>query len=285
MKRCSDMAPSAGDVRKGAEKMKDTLEDTLCIDGWKADYASFGKGTRPLVLIQGLGLRGVKGAGTDLSRMFRIFRQDFRIYVFDRRDPLPDGFTAKEMADDLARCMEQLGISRADVIGISQGGMLALCLALDHPELVDRLVLGVTSSRTNDMIRDVVGRWAAFAKENNYRALVEDMLPLVYSERYQRLFGSIFPLILKMVDVIPPERFAAMAQACMDFDVYDRLDEIHCPVYVIGGELDKVVGPQASRDIAEKLHCGLYMYENLGHSAYEEAKDFNSRIYDFLMES
>jgi len=34
--------------------------------------------------------------------------------------------------------------------------------------------------------------------------------------------------------------------------------------------------------MAEKLGCQIYMYEKMGHAIYEEAKDFNKRVYDFL---
>lgn len=64
--------------------------------------------------------------------------------------------------------------------------------------------------------------------------------------------------------------------------IYDSLDRINCPVLVIGGRQDKVVTGEASEETAEKLGCDIYMYDGLGHGAYEEAKDFNRRIYDFL---
>ena len=51
---------------------------------------------------------------------------------------------------------------------------------------------------------------------------------------------------------------------------------------VLGGKKDKIVTGQASEEIVEKLQCECYMYEDLGHAAYEEAKDFNRRIYEFL---
>ena len=37
-------------------------------------------------------------------------------------------------------------------------------------------------------------------------------------------------------------------------------------------------------EIAERIGCPLHVYEGFGHSAYEEAPDFNRRIYDFLMQ-
>ena len=51
---------------------------------------------------------------------------------------------------------------------------------------------------------------------------------------------------------------------------------------VIGGKQDKVVGGTASEEIAEKLGCEYYMYEELGHTVYEEASDFNKRVFEFF---
>ena len=56
-----------------------------------------------------------------------------------------------------------------------------------------------------------------------------------------------------------------------------------CPVLVIGGGKDKIAGRDASVRIAEKIRDSeLYIYEELGHGAYEEAKDFHYRIMRFF---
>jgi pimeloyl-ACP methyl ester carboxylesterase len=44
------------------------------------------------------------------------------------------------------------------------------------------------------------------------------------------------------------------------------------------------VSGEASEEIAEKLGCKLYMYEDMGHAVHEEAKDFNERVLEFLRE-
>lgn len=74
-----------------------------------------------------------------------------------------------------------------------------------------------------------------------------------------------------------------MAKACLTCNAYEELEKIQCPVFVIGGMQDKVTSGAASIEIAEKLGCKSYLYEELGHAAYEEAEDFNQRVYDFLM--
>ena len=104
----------------------------------------------------------------------------------------------------------------------------------------------------------------------------------MYSEQYVRKYGWIFPIAMKTTKLYDPERFIQLAKACLTCDTYEHLKEIQCPVLVLGGKEDKIVTARASEEIAEKLSCPIYMYDGLGHSAYEEGKDFNQRIYDFL---
>lgn len=69
---------------------------------------------------------------------------------------------------------------------------------------------------------------------------------------------------------------------CLTCNTYERLTELKCPVLVLGGREDKIVTGEASEEMAEKLGCEIHMYEALGHAAYEEAADFNTRIMEFL---
>ena len=80
------------------------------------------------------------------------------------------------------------------------------------------------------------------------------------------------------------ERFLILAKSCLTCNAYEELEKIQSPVFVIGGKQDKVVTGEASEEIARKLGCEIYMYENLGHAAYEEATEFNQKVFDFLIE-
>ena len=262
--------------------MEKAEERTFQVPCGSMDVALFGRGDKPLVVIPGLSLRGVRGAGQLLAGTFKVFCNDFRVYVFDKVDPIPEGYTVSQMADDIALVMGELGLREASVLGVSMGGMISQYLALNNPQLVGKLVLGVTTSRSNATVREAVGTWIRKVEAEGYRGMLQDLLWRMYSEKYQKRYGKVFPLLLKLVKPIPQERFLAMAKACLTCDTYDRLGEIGCPVFVIGGEEDRVVGAEASREIAQKLGCEIYLYENLGHSAYEEAKDFYKRIFAFL---
>lgn len=259
-------------------------KNKIAIDDTEMDYITFGEGTQPLVLIPGLSFKTVKKFAGPFSFAYRIFAKDFKVYAFDRKNKIPVGYTVEDLADDLAYAMEKIGISGAYVMGVSQGGMAAQYLAIKYPHLVQKLVLAVTLSRMNDTARIVIGNWIRLSMDDNYEGVIADMMENVYSEEYINKFGKYFPAISRFGKPKDLRRFGILARACLTCNVYEMLDRIQCPVFVIGGKLDKIVTGEASEEIAEKLGCKIYMYENLGHSAYEEAPDFNRRVMEFLKE-
>lgn len=78
-------------------------------------------------------------------------------------------------------------------------------------------------------------------------------------------------------------RFLIQAKSCITHNAYLELDTIACPTLIIGGECDKIVGVEASKELADKIKKSeLFIYSGLGHAAYEEAKDFKERILVFM---
>ena len=257
-------------------------EQTLKTDSMQLNYITFGKGSKPLIMVQGLNTRGVKGSAVPLAYMYRIFAKKYKVYIFDRRENIPEGYTVRDIAKDISVAMDELKITKADIIGVSQGGMISQYLAIDRPDLVNKLVLCVTLSRNNPTVVETVEKWISMTEKGEIKALVADMAQKMYSDEYVKRYKPFMPLLTIMQKPRDEKRFIALAKACLTCKAYDELDKISCPVLVIGGKQDKVTTGKASEEIAEKLGCEIYMYENLGHSAYEEAKDFNSRIYEFL---
>ena len=257
-------------------------EDCIKINDTTMDYVAFGKGIKPLVIIPGLSLNRVKGAGLSLAYMYRIFVKEYRVYVFDRKEVIAEGYNIREITEDVAYAMKELRISETYVLGVSQGGMIAQYLAINYPELVKRLVLGVTLSRTNETVQHAVETWIQFARNKDMYGFIEDMLLKMYSSQYIKRYRMLIPLMVKMSKKADLNRFIILAKACLTCDTYEELHKIACPVLILGGKQDKVVTGKASEEIAEKLQCDIYMYDELGHAAYEEAKDFNKRIYNFF---
>lgn len=98
------------------------------------DYVVFGKGRECLVMIPGLGdgLVTVKGMARVLAVTYRMYAKNYTVYMFSRKNGLEKGYSTKDMARDQAEAMEALGILRAKVLGVSQGGMIAQYLAAER---------------------------------------------------------------------------------------------------------------------------------------------------------
>ena len=257
-------------------------ESKLSLDNMQIDYISFGTGEKNLIMIQGLNTNGIKGGGISLAYMYRMFAKDYKVHVFERRPNVTDSITVRDMADDIAKAMDSLGIKGAYIFGVSQGGMIAQYLAIDRPDLVNKLVLAVTLSQNNDTVVSVIHNWITLTEQRNIKALVEDMAVKMYSDAYIKRYKMFMPLLTVLQKPKDVGRFIALSKACLTCSAYDELEKIKCPVLVIGGKRDKIVGQEACKEIAEKLGCEIYLYDELGHAAYEEAKDFNQKVYEFL---
>ena len=257
----------------------------VSLNGGAVSFVSFGSGARKLVILPGLsdGLATVEGKALLLAGPYRPFLRDFTVYMFSRREPLPEGHSIRDMAADQAEALLALGIERTGVLGVSEGGMIAQYLAIDHPELVEKLVLAVTAPRVNDVIQSCVPGWIDMARRGDHKALMIDTAERSYSQAYLKKYRKMYPLLDRVGKPKSYDRFLVNARAILAFDAGGELSKIVCPTLILGGEEDRIVGPEASRELAEGIpRSELFLYPGLGHAAYEEAKDFNSRVFGFL---
>lgn len=265
--------------------LRNARNGSVAVGNTKMSYVSFGRGKRVLILLPGLsdGLATVKGKALLLAAPYRLFFERYTVYMFSRRDEMPSGYSIRDMARDQAEAMKALGIGRACVMGASQGGMIAQYLAIDHPELVEKLVLAVTAPAANDMVKENVTKWIGFAVQGKHRELMIDTAEKSYSPAYLKRYRKLYPFLGVVGKPSDYHRFLVNAAAILGFDASDELDRIICPTLIIGGEEDRTVGVRASCELRSQIPGSeLYVYPGLGHGAYEEAEDFNQRVFDFL---
>ena len=249
------------------------------------DYISFGSGSKILVMLPGLsdGLSTVKGKALVLAMAYHMYAPKYTVYIFSRKNHLQEGYSTRQMAKDQAEAMNALDISKADVLGVSQGGMIAQYLAIDHPDLVGKLILAVTTSRPNEIMQEVIDNWLKMAVQGDYKNLMIDTAEKSYSQSYLNKYRFLYPLLGRIGKPKSFNRFLIQATSCVQHNAYAELDKIVCPTLIIGGACDKIVGTASASELSGKINGSeLFIYENLGHAAYEEAKDFNNRCLDFL---
>ncbi len=257
---------------------------TVKNDEFEMDYFTFGTGKQPLVILPGISVQSVMLSAEAVAEAYSCFGNTHTVWLFDRAKQLKKGCTVTDMADDTAKAMKQLGLQNADIFGTSQGGMIAMCIAVRYPELVHKLVLGSTSARLNDKCSAVLRNWVCLADEGETVKLNRDMSEKVYSPSFYEKYRDYFKMTENNGSPQELQRFSAMAGAAVGFDIYNELDRIKCPALVIGADEDKVVSGRASEEIAEKLGCELYIYKGYGHAVYDEASDYKERLMAFFNE-
>ena len=195
---------------------------------------------------------------------------------------MPEGFSTADMADDINTIMEKTGIEKASVFGVSQGGMISQQLAIRHPDKVERLVLAVTASRPNEIMKEALLSWMEMADRDDYAGIMLDTAKRSYTGEYLER-GIRMNKILALMKPKDYARFKILCQSCLEHDAYDQLTKIKCPTFIVAGDKDMVLGSEASIEMNERISgSSLYMYEGFSHGVYEQAKDFNDRVISWL---
>ncbi|MBR1479118.1 MAG: alpha/beta hydrolase [Lachnospiraceae bacterium] len=206
--------------------------------------------------------------------------------MFDRRKELPKAYSVQDMAHDTAEAFQALGLEQVYLFGASQGGMIALVLAINYPDLVGKMVLGSTSANVRDEQYRVIEEWIRLAKagdcEGLYLAFGKEIYPPSVFEQYRETLIAAAGTVTDK-DL---ERFIILAEGIKGFNVVSKLDKIQCPVLTLGVFEDSVLDSDATMEIAEKLDeradFRLYMYTGYGHAAFDTAPDYRKRMLDFF---
>jgi len=257
----------------------------IAANGVEFGYFRFGQGDRKLVVIPGLSVKSVLDFKDSVAVALKTFGKVFEVYVFDRRENLPNEYTIEDMAKDFITAFDALGLDKISLYGISQGGMIALNIAILRPDMISAMVIGSSAARLSEYTQKTIGEWNKLARNKDEDTLLEAFGSKVYTKEFYERFKDIIINSVKGVTDEEFNRLVILTDNINDFDVYDRLTDIRCPVLVMGGSEDQVTGIDSSREIAEKLNCESVVYEGYGHAVYDENEEFKAKAKEFLLKS
>jgi pimeloyl-ACP methyl ester carboxylesterase len=254
-------------------------------------YISVGEGP-PLVVFVAGGPTNTNPTGWqrryEMSWLTPLARAGFTVYRVNRRVGLRRGTTTMaNLADDYALALEDEFANPLDVLGVSTGGMIAQQFALDHPDLLRRLVLGGVAYRLGPLAREAERRSAQLAARGEHRRSLAAMAPVfVASPLAQRFLGAMYWLMAPLVGMgrtWDPTDMIATIEAEVVFDIGERLGEISVPTLVICGERDRAFSPELFRQTAERIpHARLISYEGRGHGGSLRDRRFARDVVSFL---
>lgn len=251
---------------------------TARVNNVELHYDERGDGP-PLLLIP-----GIPAVASDWATLAERMSELRRVIAYDNRGSgsstvTPGPYTTAQLAVDAVGLLDHLGIERADVFGMSLGGMIAQELALSWPDRVRRLVLGCTHAGVRHAARQPRPTAEAFAMETDDWALrMRTLAPFALSRGVDTGLLEGF-IEKKSRDVQDAEGYRAQIQAVLAHDAYDRLDQIEAPTLVITGSDDQVIPAESSEVLHERIRgSALRVITSAGHLFFIERPDETERV-------
>ena len=240
------------------------------VGGYQLNYELAGAGPQTIAFAHGLGadLSTWRGQVERLSRRYRTLTWDMRGY--GKSDAPAGDWTLADLSGDLWLLLDKLSIPATCVVGHSAGGVVAMHLAITHPEKVRALILVGTSSECNERAAQRYESLALKAEREGSAAALEELRGAV---------GG---------DGVPPDAVGfARAARCMGSlyrePLTPRLKAITCPTLLIVGDKD-TIGPGGSVIIHRNVAGSrLEIVKDRGHSIYrEDPAGFSLMVEEFL---
>ena len=257
--------------------------DTVKAGSFSMPYLKFGKpGKQPIVILPGLSVKSVIDQANAIADAYKIFADDYEVYLIDRRSSIPAAYSLYDMAKDTEEALDALHLSQCYLVGFSQGGMIAQIIATERPDLVHKMVLGSTTAQVTPRENELFNKWTNMAQENNLSGLAHDLATNIYSEGFCQRYADAYSAYIQSASQEDLRRFIIFAHSMENFNISEQLHKISCPVLVLGSYHDKVIAPEASAKLAQMLHCQIYMYDGYSHAVYDEAPDYKERVLNFF---
>jgi 3-oxoadipate enol-lactonase len=261
------------------------------VNGINLYYQVHGDG-EPLVLIQGFG-----GGHRGWFFQTRAFQKYFRVIVFDNRgigrsDKAPGQYTVRDLADETIGLMDYLHIDKANILGMSMGGMVAQELAINYPDRLKKLVLVCTTTGDDDksevnpeLLRALGGKQDYVETDLKGIDFEKSVVTITALSFNRRLYKMIFvPLTKFYVRRVGIQGHFKQMEAIIGHSTKDRLHLIRVPTLVMRGSEDRIISPHASEVIARLIpNAKLVKIEGASHAfAIEMPKRFNQEVLNFL---
>lgn len=238
----------------------------------------------PLLLVHGLMVTGEM-----FDPVIEHFVTRHRVIVPDLRGHgrsrgLPPPYTAAQLASDLARLLDHLGIDSTAVLGYSAGGAIAQQLVFDHPDHCNRLVLACTYAFNMASVREQLeGHLAPVL----IRILgLKRFARLIVSQGAKDLDGPRGDWLIALIASQDQRLMLSAWKETLAFDGRPRLADIRCPTLVIAGSNDKGVPIHHARMLHEGIAGSrLVMVAGANHALIWTRPDEFVRVTDEFLEA
>jgi len=241
----------------------------------------------PVVFINGL-------TADTSSWLFQVpaFAGQWRVLLYDcrgqGRSDKPSGpYPTMQHVQDLLGLLDALGLERAHIVGLSNGGAVAMNFAADHPERVAHLVLSDTFAHGDALMESKLASWLAAVEAGGALLRFDVATPWVWGRDFLAGQADILAQMRAKASQANQDAVCALIQGIQGYDITSRLPDIQSPTLVLVGEEDVLTPPWYARELAQEIRdARLVIVPEAGHALpIEQPMVFNALVLSFLQES
>jgi 3-oxoadipate enol-lactonase len=215
----------------------------------------------------------------------------FRVLCYDTRghggSEGPEGpYTLDLLGQDAIALLDALGIGRVHWVGLSMGGMIGQCLALDFADRLQSLILCDTAAALADDAQPLWQERIDTARAKGMQALVESVLERWFSPSFRGRNRQMVARIQRQFLDTPVEGYVGCGEAIRRLNYLDQLSAITIPTLIMVGEDDPATPVEASQAMHERIpKSKLVIVPSARHfSNVEQPQFFNAALLEFLLE-
>lgn len=202
----------------------------------------------------------------------------------------PEGTYSTELfADDVAACMQALGIQKAHVSGLSLGAATGMWFAAKYPDKVKSLSLHSGWTKTDPFLETVVAGWQVMAKALGSvpEMVILGIFPWCFTPE---LYAAKPDYIQSLADFVrgrpaqPVQAFIQESNAVIAHDAEAQLGKIKAPTQITFGRHDLLTSTRfADRMKSSIQDSEVVIFEECSHAPiYEKVEEFNAKTLAFL---
>jgi pimeloyl-ACP methyl ester carboxylesterase len=250
-------------------------------------YKEYGSG-EPLLLIAGL----ASDSQSWLPIVNRLSKH-FRVIIFDNRgvgrsDSNNDGITIEIMTNDCVRLINHLGYSKVNILGHSMGGIIAMDMAINFPDMVDKLIVEASAPQLNNRNIELFNDWVNYLNEGMKKELwFKNIFYWIFSPVFFNNIHVLNQAIELSVNYPYPQSdtsFKNQVLAITTFSCLSKVKKIKSPTLIVFGELDLLFPPLETETLFKDIvHKSISVVPKAAHSVHiDNPEYFIETVLNFL---
>lgn len=262
---------------------------TLHVNGITVNYQWQGREDGPVLVL-------VNGLLTDLSSWaghLDGYIDQFRVLTYDCRGqggsdkPEAGPYLPEQHTADLKGLLDGLSVERAAILGVSNGGLIAMRFAAAFPERVTALVLANTYGRADVALQVKLRSWLSAMATGGGPLRFDVATPWIWGASFlNRNFEGLKPFREKG-SAMPIHAATNLIEGGLHHDVLEQLPNITCPTLIMAGDEDVLTPLSYSHELQRRIGGSrIALLEQSGHCMFlEQATRFRAVAAAFLREA